>query len=51
MADRPPSPTHSADAVRGAEIELRRRWQRIVFIGGLALAVLFAVLLGVLALR
>jgi hypothetical protein len=51
MIDRPPPRTHSADEVRGAEIELRTRWQRIVFIGGLALAVLFALLLGGLTLR
>lgn len=37
--DKRPEP-YPAEKARGGEIILRRRWQRIVFIGALALAVL-----------
>lgn len=30
------SPTYSAEKARGGEIVLRRRWQRVLFIPGLA---------------
>jgi hypothetical protein len=33
-------PEYSADKVRGAELELRRPWQKVVFMGGLFGAVL-----------
>jgi hypothetical protein len=39
------APHYSADQVRGAEIDLRTRTQRAVFIGGLVLAVLLAIIL------
>jgi hypothetical protein len=42
-------PPYPADKARGGEIILRRRWQRIVFIGALALPV--ALLLALLVLR
>lgn len=35
-----------ADKARQGEIVLRRRWQRVVFVGGLALFVLFVFLAG-----
>ena len=38
-------PHYSADQARGAEIDLRTRTQRVVFLGGLALAVLLAIIL------
>jgi hypothetical protein len=38
-------PHYSADQVRGAEIDLRTRTQRLVFIGGLIVAVLVAIVL------
>ena len=41
----PPQPTpYPAEKARGAEIELRRPWQRYVFIAGLAGAVVVAIL-------
>jgi hypothetical protein len=41
----PPPPEIPADKARGATIELRRPWQRYVFIGGLVgIAVLLLVL-------
>ncbi len=46
----PPEPApYPADKARGAEIELRRPWQRYVFIGGLAGMVLLLVVLKLLA--
>lgn len=46
VRDAPPQPPpYPADKARGGEIVLRRRWQRIVFIAGLAGAVLVALLL------
>jgi len=47
--DRPEQPTYSAQEARGGEIILRRRWQRVVFIAGLAGAVVLAFVLAVLA--
>ena len=48
MAKPPESaPHHRAEAVRGGEIELRRPWQRALFIVGLALLVLVAIGLGI----
>ncbi|GAA4816467.1 hypothetical protein GCM10023232_10560 [Sphingosinicella ginsenosidimutans] len=48
MAKPPQSaPHHRAEAVRGGEIELRRPWQRALFIAGLALLVLVAIALGI----
>jgi hypothetical protein len=45
----PPQPApYPADKARGAEIELRRPWQRYVFIAGLAGAVIVAILAGLL---
>ena len=41
-------PTYSAEQARGGEIILRRRWQRVVFIAGLAGAALFGLLLAIL---
>jgi hypothetical protein len=38
-------PAFAAQDVRQGEIILRRRWQRLVFIGGLAIAVLVVLLL------
>jgi hypothetical protein len=38
-------PHYSAEQVRGAEIDLRTRTQRVVFIGGLVVAVLLAIVL------
>jgi len=38
----PQPPPYPADKARSAEIVLRRPWQRYVFIGGLAAAVLVA---------
>ena len=46
MARKPPSPHYDAEDVRGAEIDLRRPWQRIVFIAGLVLVALAALVLG-----
>lgn len=46
MAKRPSPPHYPAEKARGGEIELRRPWQRAVFIVGLALAVLLAIVLG-----
>jgi hypothetical protein len=40
---------HGETDARGGEIELGRPWQRAVFIGGLVLAVLVAILLGLRA--
>jgi len=37
-------PEWSADKVRGAEVELRRPWQKIVFMGGLFGAALLLLL-------
>jgi hypothetical protein len=45
-AQQPPYP---AEKARGGEIILRRRWQRIVFIGGLFGAVLLVLVLRVAA--
>jgi hypothetical protein len=39
-------PEWSADKVRGAEIELHRPWQKIVFMGGLFGAVLLLLIVG-----
>jgi len=50
MPGRDEGPVHSAEDVRGAEIELRKPWQRYVFIGGLAASVLFALILVLLGL-
>ena len=36
--------SYSADEARGGEIILRRRWERIVFLGGLAATVLLLVI-------
>jgi len=49
MANDPKSPHYRAEDVRGGEIELRRPWQRAVFISGLALALLLAIVLGLWA--
>jgi hypothetical protein len=38
-------PHYSADQVRGAEIDLRTRTQRVVFIGGLVAAVALTIIL------
>jgi hypothetical protein len=38
-------PPYPAEKARGAEIVLRRRWQRWVFIGGLAAAVVLVLIL------
>ena len=38
-------PVYSARDVRGGEIELRSPWQRYLFVGGLAAAILFALTL------
>ena len=43
-ADRPPH--YSAEKVRGGEINLRTRAERLIFIAGLAGAVILALLLG-----
>jgi hypothetical protein len=43
-------PEYSAEKARGGEIILRRRWQRLVFIGGLAGFVVLVVLFNMLAL-
>jgi hypothetical protein len=43
-----PAP-YPADKARGAEIELRRPWQRYVFIGGLVGIVVLLVVLRILA--
>jgi hypothetical protein len=51
MPSDPQTPEYSAERARGAEIILRRRWQRTVFIGGLAGAIVLALLLMILALR
>ncbi len=50
-----PEPHHrsheySGDKARGGEIILRRRWQRLLFIGALAAAVVLVLLMNVLAL-
>lgn len=39
MADKPKQ-AYPADKARGGEIALRRRWQKIVFLGALVAAVL-----------
>ena len=48
--DPPPEPNGtqhiSSDDARGGEIILRKRWERIVFIGGLAAAILFGLVVG-----
>jgi len=36
--------TYSADEARGGEIILRQRWEKIVFLGGLAATVLLLVI-------
>jgi hypothetical protein len=36
--------TYSADEARGSEIILRQRWERIIFLGGLAGTVLLLVI-------
>jgi hypothetical protein len=46
MARKPKPPHYDADDVRGAEIDLRRPWERIVFIAGLVLVVLAALVMG-----
>ena len=39
--ERPPRPApYAAEKARGGEIILRRRWQRVVFVLGLALPVI-----------
>ena len=40
---------YSADQVRGAEIDLRTRTQRVFFIAGLVAAVLLAIILKLVA--
>jgi hypothetical protein len=45
----PQPPPYPADKARGGEIVLRRRWQRVVFIGGLA--GIFVLIVVLLALR
>ena len=45
MSDEPPPPHYRAADVRGAEVVLRKRWQRLVFFGALAAAVVLAVAL------
>jgi hypothetical protein len=40
---------YSADKVRSGEIILRKRWQRIVFIGALAIAALVGLFLSLWA--
>jgi hypothetical protein len=47
--DRSP-PEYPADKARGGEIILRRKWQRAVFIAGLAGAVVLVLLLQMFAL-
>jgi hypothetical protein len=47
--DRSP-PEYPADKARGGEIILRRKWQRAVFIAGLASAVVLVLLLQMFAL-
>jgi hypothetical protein len=52
MADDPEPPLHvSADDARQGEIILRKRWQRIVFLAGLVVIVVVALVLRILALR
>jgi len=47
MPDKPEEPFHyPADKARQGEIILRKRWQRIVFIAGLAGFVVLALVLG-----
>ena len=41
----PQPPPYPAEKARGGEIILRRRWQRIVFIGALVAAVVVALVL------
>ncbi|WP_157217208.1 peptide ABC transporter permease [Flavisphingomonas formosensis] len=48
MAERDEGPVYSADAVRGGEIELRKPRQRYMFVGGLAAAILFALIMSLL---
>jgi len=43
-------PEYPAEKARGGEIVLRRRWQRIVFVAGLAGGVVLLAILGGLAL-
>jgi hypothetical protein len=45
----PQQAPYPADKARGAEIELRRPWQRYVFIGGLVGIVALLVVLRILA--
>jgi hypothetical protein len=50
MQDRHKAPEpYPAEKARGAEIVLKKAWQRYVFFGGLAGIVLLAVLLRILA--
>ena len=44
----PQPPPYPAEKARGAEINLRKRWQRVVFVGGLAAVVVVALLLTLL---
>jgi hypothetical protein len=41
----PSRPAYPAEKARGGEIVLRSRWQRIVFIGGLAGCILLVLIL------
>jgi len=40
-----PPPTYPAEKARGGDIILRRPWQRVVFIAGLAAPIILLVLL------
>jgi len=42
---------YPAEKARGGEIILRRRWQRIVFIAGLAAAAIIAIIARLLMMR
>lgn len=44
-------PPYPADKARGAEIILRKRWQRAIFIGGLVGAALLVLILQFAAVR
>ena len=46
MTDQKIPKAYPADKARQGEIILRRPWQRVVFIGGLAGALLLALILG-----
>ena len=42
----PPEPApYPAEKARGGEIILRRRWQRVVFVAGLAIPIILMILL------